>query len=298
MNEKFLINDSVLYSPDEHRLTPLGSRGRETVLNAPVNRCLLLLLKNPGVVVSQEEIFREVWEKQGQYVTMNTLYQNILLLRRAMLNAGVIKKTIKTIPKVGFVFTGNVQVLESEREDIAQSVVNVEFTDTSFAIDAIEHEQENNTKDAEGYNTALPNSNSTTKIANKWPLINSVKWKTITRLLSPAAFLGILFILLTIGPAKNILFFNTHDKWATVNQCSIYIDRGERASYSENEINFLKARNVTCGPDEFIYITKTPTNDNILVLFCDTASAGDGDMRCSTRFNMASNTLEPMANKG
>lgn len=206
MNEKFLINDSVLYSPDEHRLTPLGSRGRETVLNAPVNRCLLLLLKNPGVVVSQEEIFREVWEKQGQYVTMNTLYQNILLLRRAMLNAGVIKKTIKTIPKVGFVFTGNVQVLESEREDIAQSVVNVEFTDTSFAIDAIEHEQENNTKDAEGYNTALPNSNSTTKIANKWPLINSVKWKTITRLLSPAAFLGILFILLTIGPAKNILF--------------------------------------------------------------------------------------------
>lgn len=122
MNDKYIINGAVLYAPDENRLTPLGKRGGETILNAPVNRCLLLLIQHAGGVVSQETLLAEVWEKHGQYVTMNTLYQNILLLRRGMLNSGILKSPIKTIPKIGVKFTGDIKIIGVDSEAVTGGV--------------------------------------------------------------------------------------------------------------------------------------------------------------------------------
>lgn len=90
-------------------LRPLGKHGGETLLNVPVGRCLLLLLQNAGAVVSQQEFFVEVWEKQGQYVTANTFYQNISILRKALKTAGLDENVIRTVPKQGIRFTGTVE---------------------------------------------------------------------------------------------------------------------------------------------------------------------------------------------
>ncbi|WP_337264091.1 MULTISPECIES: winged helix-turn-helix domain-containing protein [unclassified Serratia (in: enterobacteria)] len=114
MKEKFVINDMVVYHPEQHRLTPLGSRGKETALNVPASRCLLLMLQRPGVNITQEEFFSEVWEKNGQYVTPNTFYQNISLIRKGIRNAGLRNQVIRTLPKVGLCFTGTVQVIGDE----------------------------------------------------------------------------------------------------------------------------------------------------------------------------------------
>ncbi len=117
MSIKYIINYKVLFSPDEHRLTPLGIRGDEVILHAPVSRILLLLLQNSGNVVRQEDIFREVWEKHGQVVAANTLYQNVSLLRKGLLSAGIIAESVRTLPKVGFIFKGKVQLHEEEAEN-------------------------------------------------------------------------------------------------------------------------------------------------------------------------------------
>jgi len=114
MKETFIINDMVVYDPEEHRLTPLGSRGKETILNIPASRCLLMMLQRPGVNINQEEFFSEVWEKHEQSITANTFYQNVSLIRKGLRNAGLRRPVIRTIPKIGLCFTGSVQVIDEE----------------------------------------------------------------------------------------------------------------------------------------------------------------------------------------
>ncbi|WP_431223679.1 winged helix-turn-helix domain-containing protein [Serratia sp. L9] len=127
MKKKAIINDAILYIFEEHRLCPLRVRGKESILNVPASRCLQLLLERPGIVISQSEFFNEVWQKNGQYVTANTLYQNISLLRKGMREAGLTKNVIRTIPKVGVVFSGTVEILEEgDSEGLEQKIATPE----------------------------------------------------------------------------------------------------------------------------------------------------------------------------
>lgn len=72
------------------------------------------MLQHPGEVISQSDFFNEVWQKNGQYVTANTLYQNISLVRKGMREAGLSKNIIRTVPKVGVVFSGTVEIQQEE----------------------------------------------------------------------------------------------------------------------------------------------------------------------------------------
>lgn len=265
-NKKLIINDTLVYLPEEHRLIPLGVRGKETVLNVPASRCLQLLLKQPGITVSQGEFFSEVWEKNGQYVTANTLYQNISLLRKGMREAGLAKNVIRTIPKIGVVYSGTVEVLEEENEEVfqedsgTQAIATHEVTPTATA-------------------TPVPSSTSFNR-------------KKLLRYGLYTVFIIIMVILLTSNTSQSQQFFNTHNRVAHINQCSVYIDRSDLATNVEGYKQFLTASNVVCHPDEFVYVTRLPANQSTLVLFCDTTA--QGDLRCSSRFKI-DNKHDPLA---
>lgn len=258
-----------MYQPEEHRLIPLGVRGKETVLNVPASRCLQLLLKQPGTTVSQAEFFSEVWEKNGQYVTANTLYQNISLLRKGMREAGLVKNVIKTVPKLGVVFSGTVEILEEEGEEEFEKEIKEETSSQplpSFEVQSI----------------TPPTSNG-----------SFFSQKKLLRYGLIAIFIITMVILLTNNTSQSAQFFNTHNRVANINQCSVYIDRSDLQTNVEGYKQYLTANNVVCHPDEFVYITKLPGNQNTLVLFCDTTS--EGSLRCSSRFKI-DGKHDPMAN--
>ncbi|RDL18877.1 winged helix-turn-helix domain-containing protein [Serratia fonticola] len=285
MKNKYVINDTVLYTADEHRLTPLGRRGKETLLNAPVNRCLLLLLQNPGDVIRQETILAEVWEKHGQYVTMNTLYQNILLLRRGLREAGVIISAIKTIPKVGVKFTGKVQLVEEEDNTHANGKPNIAAEEVPVISDMKDEATTINSEVPVEIKRSLEN-------ASRRPLIGFLKENMGIRFFLPATFFIILASLFTIGPAESVLFFATHDRIAVLDQCSIYVDKGDRTINADEIKDFMGNINLKCNSGEFLYITRVPSRENIRVFYCRTES--DDDIDCSTRFVIASNVVQPM----
>lgn len=281
MKDKYIINDIVLYIPEENRLTPLGRQGKETILNMPVNRCLQLLLQNPGVVIRQETIFGEVWEKHGQYVTMNTLYQNILLLRRGMREAGILISTIKTIPKVGVKFTGKVKFIEGNTNNNGELNISYEGT---LASNEGKHDELTTINDelVEGDKVTLEN-------VNRWSLIGCFKERTRLKVLLLTFFFITITSLFFIYPAKKTVFFDTHDKVMILDKCSIYTER-ENADLTYSKIkNFMGGRKLNCNPGEFLYITKAPKDGNTLVFFCHTTS--DRDIDCSTRFKVASKLI-------
>lgn len=289
MKEKYIINDTVLYTPDEHRLTPLGRRGKETILNTPVNRCLLLLLQNPEAIVRQETILAEVWEKNGQYVTMNTLYQNILLLRRGMRDAGIIISAIKTIPKIGVKFTGKVQLVEEEDNTRVEIKPNIATEEVPVNWDV---KPEAATIDRDVPVENVTNGERLLENVNQRSLIGYLKENKGIRFFLPAACFIMLASLFTIGPAESVLFYDTHDKIAVLEQCDVYVARGDKSINPDEIKSFMTERNLKCNSDEFLYITRVARSESIRFFFCRTAS--DGDIDCSTRFTVASNSIHTL----
>jgi DNA-binding winged-HTH domains len=110
MNNMFLINDVILFSPEDGSLTPRKSwpSGRIT-LHAPAAECLHLLLNHVREPVPQKQFFAQVWEKKGVVVSTNTLYQSIASVRKALKAAGLEEDIIRTLPKQGFQCNATVQ---------------------------------------------------------------------------------------------------------------------------------------------------------------------------------------------
>ncbi|MDC0726504.1 hypothetical protein POH93_14035 [Phytobacter diazotrophicus] len=74
MKTAWLINDVVLFEPDERRLCAIQNYPAQCIiLHGPVNECLLQLLLHNGEVLSQRFLFDAVWGKQGR-LSQLTLY--------------------------------------------------------------------------------------------------------------------------------------------------------------------------------------------------------------------------------
>lgn len=110
LNEYYIINDEVIYFPHENKLSPVGDDGQKISINAPVGRCLHLLIDNKGSVVSRDDFLEAVWNRNGSFVSQNTFYQNISLLRKSLKTAGLTEDVIVTVRRKGFALSKNVKV--------------------------------------------------------------------------------------------------------------------------------------------------------------------------------------------
>lgn len=97
-----MINHEIVFNANMNELRPLSGDGECVILNAPTARCLLLLLQNSGKVISRDEFLAAVWENRGVVVSQNTFYQNISLLRKSLLKAGLSEDIIITVRQKGF----------------------------------------------------------------------------------------------------------------------------------------------------------------------------------------------------
>ncbi len=110
MRKMYLINQIVLFNPDDCSLTPRKSWPSGRVkLHAPAAECLQVLLAQNGLPVSQKLLFNQVWEKKGAVVSTNTLYQSIASVRKGLKAVGLEDEIIRTLPKHGFQCNASVQ---------------------------------------------------------------------------------------------------------------------------------------------------------------------------------------------
>ena len=72
---------------------------------------LLALVESRGAVLSKDELMRRVWPEQ--FVEENNLAQNIYAVRRALGDGADDVKYVETIPKRGYRFAAEVEVLEA-----------------------------------------------------------------------------------------------------------------------------------------------------------------------------------------
>lgn len=106
----YIINDEVIFNMDVNELQPVAGKDHEAItLNTPTARCLQLLLESNGNIISRDEFLSAVWKERGVVVSQNTFYQNISLLRKSLLRAGLTQDVVFTVRQRGFVIaTGTV----------------------------------------------------------------------------------------------------------------------------------------------------------------------------------------------
>ena len=282
MADNFIINDSVLFIPDENKLCPISINGTEVIfdgpeitLNAPVSRILFLLLTCNGDVVSHEDIIWEVWGKLGQVVALNTLYQNVSLLRKSLKKANTESSSIRTHPKSGFSFRGKITVIKSrlplEAEPDSLDDINVGKLKENSSIIA-----NSSIKDIQDIAPAThePNNSHLHKKTRKKAFLTT--------------FLTIIFILIT---TFLLLFLKKYhgDKGFTdahilldhINHCPLYIDKVNKGNNFNKLISFLKDSKVTCAQNEFMYLTKNIYSREPAFYLC--SEKKQGDLTCSVK---------------
>ncbi|EPK7359542.1 winged helix-turn-helix domain-containing protein [Kluyvera intermedia] len=134
---QYIINDEVIFDANMNMLQPLGDKGEGVSLNAPTARCLQLLLESSNRVVSREEFLDSVWKTRGIVVSQNTFYQNISLLRKSLVKAGLSQDIIITVRQRGFVISSSVHISLFLKNDEVESddIVNNKMMDSSSPIE-------------------------------------------------------------------------------------------------------------------------------------------------------------------
>lgn len=103
MKTVYLINEIILFSPENGTLTPReGYPSGKMTLHGPASECLHILLKHVHQPVTQKALFEQVWQRKGVVVSTNTLYQSIASIRKGLKSVGLEEDIIRTLPKQGF----------------------------------------------------------------------------------------------------------------------------------------------------------------------------------------------------
>ncbi|ETT01494.1 transcriptional regulatory protein, C-terminal domain protein [Providencia alcalifaciens PAL-3] len=121
---KYIINDKFEFDYTNKKITYILNGDKRKVLT-PAANILLFLIKNKvdgdNEVISQDELFSAGWGEKKKFVTINTFYQNILLLRKAFSELEHNFEIIKNIPKRGYRLVDDIHILNSSINNVNSS---------------------------------------------------------------------------------------------------------------------------------------------------------------------------------
>ncbi|MCZ4061447.1 winged helix-turn-helix domain-containing protein [Pantoea sp. LMR881] len=113
----YTIDGRVEFIPSLNLLRRTEDINHQIRLSAPASRCLQLIIEKHPDIVTQKEFYPYVWGNKGKEKTSNTLYQNILIVRRSLgLVENELCDIIETVPRVGYKING--KIVSQEKDEI------------------------------------------------------------------------------------------------------------------------------------------------------------------------------------
>lgn len=135
LRTNYIINECVEFQPATSTLRNIHTPDLKVTLNLPAGRCLLLLINHAGSVVSQQDFMDIVWKQSGMRVTANAYYQNISILRRGLIHAGLEDNVIITLPRIGLTLASGTQIRQSVADaSLGSGGTKKLFHSTSIAV--------------------------------------------------------------------------------------------------------------------------------------------------------------------
>lgn len=258
MSNKVILNQYIIYDKIAASLSDITRPSEAIFLTTPANNCLQILLRNRTEITTQKELFAEVWERHGIPINVNTLYQNIAMIRKAFRQLGVNEDVIITIPRRGVLMAESVQVVDfiSDEHPPPQSP----FLDMiPVLIDEPEHEPEK----------------SDIQIAETMSNIYSPHLNIKKKLTFIILYLLLMAAIAIISSFLYIQYLNTQSRFYNYHYfgdyqgCQIYVDsRIEQKNRKSIEAS-LNAAQISCNNQERVYASFFPGAPRESFIFCD-----------------------------
>lgn len=130
----FIIEQEVVYSPDDGKISCQGDTEDESFILTPVlNRILLILVERHGELVTRDEFLTYVWDDFGKSGSTNTLIQYVSTLRR-IFAPKFDKEFIITIPRMGYMLNAEIKIIKQDEISANNNAIvpdNEELTESS-----------------------------------------------------------------------------------------------------------------------------------------------------------------------
>lgn len=98
---RYLIADTMLFDDEVYEISVHGNVLKSVVLGAAASRCFSALLEAQGAIVTKKELLHDGWERYGQQVSVNSVSQAIVQIRRC-LSTLELPDCVVTVPRIGY----------------------------------------------------------------------------------------------------------------------------------------------------------------------------------------------------
>lgn len=128
----YLIDMRIRYRTEDGAMWLQDDEHSLIVLTVIMNRLLSFLIEQRGQVVTRDDLLHNVWDLHGLHSSNHTLNKYLSELRKQFRNFGVTTECITTIPRIGFMFNGDVdvQIIDKELQG-SQSATDIDTDNTS-----------------------------------------------------------------------------------------------------------------------------------------------------------------------
>lgn len=106
----YLIDMRIKYRTEDGAMWLKDDEESLIVLTVIMNRLLSYLIEQHAQIVTRDDLLQNVWDLHGLHSSNHTLNKYISELRKQFKNFGITTECITTIPRIGFVFNGEVDV--------------------------------------------------------------------------------------------------------------------------------------------------------------------------------------------
>lgn len=278
MPQYFLLNDSIEFHPEVGQLVPRETSGQAVILNSPTSRCLQLLLERRYSLVSQQEFYGFVWGEEGHTVPVNTLYQNIALLRKALRNLDEqYDDMIITVTRKGFKLNENIHVQEMSDE------ITPGCNDTPVTTASPGTEQEH-------IETPLQKVTVNTGTLSSEPEITRLPHNISTRfrhvnILFTVKFVAVIVIFSLLGGfisgsiTVSTSYFSQFKMAGKLDKCLIYSNPTNHWIVNTEDISHL---NINCATTPYLYVSKHDFSTTGTIIACSTPLDKDNEPQCTS----------------
>ncbi|MFS6933781.1 winged helix-turn-helix domain-containing protein [Klebsiella oxytoca] len=256
--EKYIIDNEIVFSPQERLLLSLKLSSKSTIHNASAN-CLTLLLENQGEVVSHSELMMAGWGKDAKRTLSNAAYyQCFVNLRKVFRELGYQKEILITARGEGIRFNKYVRVKKQSVSAIPS------YCQQKTLIQPTSSTSQNNGRielqSSEVMQSPVLMENSTDSI-----MISKSKFHPGVR---PWFFVGLFcFILISwlIVRKENDFTLSGYHHIANTPSCFYFNDRNENNSFVTS---FLHRNGYVCEDGKKFFVSYFSASPRLTVFIC------------------------------
>lgn len=267
MSRRYLLDTTIVFYPDICEFRDYPRQEKSIQLNQPASRCMELMIEKAPKLVPQKDFYEYVWGESASTVQLNTLYQNISLLRKSLKSFGNdYADMVLTVPRKGFKFNEkfSIKPLDDENDKpVAEATIVIEpeadsegaLTPSTAAVseEIVELQQ-----------TPGPSEKKTRHHFN-----------TILLIILCIVMVGVFLVNPDRSPSFGLEHYAYIDK---VSECNIYSGNKE-LTVTENELN---GAGVNCKNDSSVYVKHELFSSEKTLIACDKPFGKGNDPDCIT----------------